>query len=264
MSTRGESGRVADRITVAVQLAVVPVALIAVWEAAVRTGWWPRTLIAAPSEVASDFVRLTVNGDLARHAWVSLRRLAVGFALGGVVAVALGSLVGLSRAAERVAGPTILALAPVPPVAWVPLLIVLLGIDGAKLALIALGTFFIVYSGTVQGVRGADSRLVEVAYVYGKSGRSLVLEVLLPSALPSILYSLRVALGISWILLIAAEVIASSEGLGWLIWDSRNFSRPDDMIVGMIAVGALGKLSDDLLVRLQGWLLRWRPSFQGQ
>src|SRR6266568_6068414 len=224
--------------------AILPLLLVAIWECAVRTGWWPRTLIAAPSDVIVDLARLLVNGKLAIHALVSLRRLFSGYLLGSSIAIFLGAIVGLSRRTEQAVSPTIQLLAPIPVVAWIPLLIILFGIGEAnKTAIVAPGTFFVVFFHTVQGIRDTDKKLVEVAYVHNKTSSQLVTEVLLPSALPSILTGLRVALGLSWILLIVAEVIASSEGLGWLIWDSRNFSRADDIIVGMIAVGVLGKLS---------------------
>lgn len=253
------------KLWTAVQLTVVPVALLTVWELAVRFGWWPRTLVASPFDVAVDFVQLGMSGKLVRHGYVSLRRLLIGFVAGSGAGVALGTTVGLSRSAERLVGPTVQLLAPIPVVAWIPLIIVLLGIgELSKSAVVALGTFFVVYFNTVQGVRNADQKLVEVAYVYGKTPFQLVTGVLMPSALPSVLTGLRVALGLSWVLLVVAEIIASSEGLGWLIWDSRNFSRPDDMIVGMIAVGILGKLSDQSLAALQRWLLRWRQNYQGQ
>ena len=123
--------------------------------------------------------------------------------------------------------------------------------------------FFVVFVSTVQGIRGTDQKLVEVVQLYEKSHSDLTLMVLLPSAAPSIFTGMRVALGLSWVLLIAAEVIASSEGVGWLIWDARNFSRPDDMLVGMATVGILGKLSDAAMARLEKYTLRWHQRFEG-
>jgi sulfonate transport system permease protein len=248
----------------AIQSAVVPLLLLTLWEVAVRATWWPRALIASPVEVVVDFGRLMANGKLAFHAMVSLRRLSAGFLVGTGVGVGLGTLVGLSRPVERALAPTVQLLAPIPVVAWIPLFIILFGIgEASKIAIIAVGTFFVVFFNTVQGIRATDRKLVEVAYVFNKSRAELVMAVLLPSALASILTGLRVALGLSWILLIVAEVIASSEGLGWLIWDSRNFSRADDLIVGMIAVGILGKLSDQGLLAVERRLLRWRQTFEG-
>lgn len=243
--------------------AVVPIALVALWEVSVRAGWLPSTLIAPPSAVAVDAWLLTADGKLGYNAYVSLARLAVGFSLGATLALVLGSLVGLFRLAERLIGPTIQILSPIPVVAWIPLFIVFFGIDGSRVALIATGTFWVVFFGVVQGIRGADARLVEVAYLYNKPTPDVLFRLLLPAALPNILAALRIALGLSWILLLTAEVIASSSGLGWLIWDSRNFSRPDDMIVGMAAVGLLGALTDRGVALLQRRVLRWRSTFEG-
>jgi sulfonate transport system permease protein len=252
----------------------LPVALLAIWQCAVAFGWWPRTLIASPADVLADFWRLLATRELLAHARVSLVRLIGGFGLGTITAIVLGSVIGLSKTAERMLAPTLQGILPIPPTAWTPLIIILLGIgEGSKTALIAIGAFGVVYFSTLQAIRGADQKLVEVAMMLQKSRRDLTFYVLLPGALPGILTGMRVALGLSWILLIAAEMIAASIvsgstrlqglGLGWLIYDARNFSRADDMIVGMITIGLLGKLTDMLMGRLQGRLLEWREVFQG-
>lgn len=244
---------------------ILPVLLLLLWEWSVSQGVLPRTLIASPVEVAADFVRLLGNGELLIHALVSLQRLIAGFLIGTAVGLAAGVFVGVSRLAERLVAPTLQLLAPIPAIAWIPLFIILFGIsDASKIVLIAFATFFVVYFNTVQGIRSADQKLVELAQAYQKTNWELIWRILFPSALPQVFTGLRVALGLSWILLIAAEVIASSKGLGWLIWDSRNFSRPDDMIVGMIAIGILGKASDMALVALERRLTVWRTVFQGK
>jgi sulfonate transport system permease protein len=214
--------------------------------------------------VVEDFVRLFMTGALLKHSAVSLYRLMVGFLVGSISGIVLGSLAGLSQRFEKILAPTLRVLAPVPSIAWIPLLIIVFGIgDDSKIALIAIGAFFVLFLNTLQGIRNTDQHLVEIARLYQKKPFELWYSVLLPSATPNIMAGLRLALALSWILLIAAEVIASSEGLGWLVWDSRNFSRPDDMIVGMIAMGILGGSSDLLLVMVEKRLLYWRRSFQG-
>lgn len=241
---------------------VLPIMLTVLWEVAVRSGRWNA---APPSEVFAHFVRLVFDGTLPVHALVSLGRLVSGFFLGTVLGLAVGCAVGLSMAVERAVSPTIQLLAPVPVIAWIPVVIVIFGIgEPSKIAIVALGTFFVVYVGTVQGVRGVDAKLVEVARVYGKPTMTLVRQVLIPAALPTIITALHVALGLSWIMLLAAEIIASAKGLGWFLWDSRNFSRSADMFSAMIAIGLLGRLSDLLLTRVELRALRWRRTFEGQ
>lgn len=243
---------------------LVPAIVLVTWELTVRSGWLPFQLIAAPTTVASRFVRMLVSGELPIHAWVSLRRLLLGFGLGAITGVLMGTGVGLSKRMEAVVAPTLRFLSPVPPIAWIPLLIIALGIgEASKVLLVAIGVFFVVSFSTIEGIRGTDNALVDVGRVYEKRWYETTLCILLPAAMPSIFSGLRVAMALSWILLIAAEVIASSRGLGWLIWDSRNFSRPDDMLVGVIAVGVLGKLTDQLLAMAQTWVLRWRQTYKG-
>lgn len=244
---------------------LLPVTLIGLWHAAVALAWVPQTLIAAPLVVVSDLVRLAATGTLTDQIWASLYRLLIGFGLGAIAGILLGSWVGVSRTAQRAFQPTIGVLAPIPPTAWIPLLIILFGIhEASKIWLIAIGAFFVVTTNTVSGIRHVDQRLVEIAQIYDKNRWEILSSVLIPAAMPAILTGLRLGLGLSWILLIAAELIAANKGLGWFIYDARNFARPDDMIAGMICIGVLGAMSDRLMLYTQRYLLRWQNSFSGQ
>ncbi len=249
------------RLTVSL---IVPVALIIIWHLAVEGGVLPRTLVAGPVDSVTAFARLTADGTLLEHAWVSLRRIAVGFGAGSVVGIALGSIIGTSRLGSRLLEPTALTLIPVPAVAWIPLLVITLGIgESSKVVLVAIGSAATLILATAAGIRSASHDLVEVSQLYEKSKWTLWSTVLLPSATPSIIASARVAMALSWTLLVAAEVIASANGLGWLIWDSRNFARPAAMIAGMLAIGILGKTTDTLIARLGVYLTRWDRSYRG-
>ena len=244
------------------QVLAAPVLLLLCWELAVRLDFLPQTLIASPSQVAATLLSSTFALGLFTHISVSLLRLLAGFMIGTLLGVTFGTIVGLSRVGARLFEPTILSLIPIPPIAWIPLLIILLGIgDESKVALISVGSFSILFIHTSYGIRATDKNLVEVANVLGKSNMSKLRRILLPSALPGMLSSLRVAMAMSWTLLIASEVIASSKGLGWLIWSARNFSRPDEMIAGMVVVGILGKTTDWLLVLAERYLTRWRATY---
>jgi len=245
------------------QGSIFPIVLLLLWELAVRFGYFPNTLIATPSQVIVKFFIMLFNGRLFVHSFVSLGRLFWGFIIGTSLGVILGTLVGYSRLIARVIEPSILTLIPIPPIAWIPLLIIIFGIgETSKIALIAIAGFCTLFLNTAYVIRSADKNLVEVAYVLQKSQKSLLLKVLLPSAIPSIFSGMRLAMALSWTLLMASEIIASSKGLGWLIWDARNFSRPDDMIVGMVTVGILGKFTDSLLIKTERYLTRWRRTYQ--
>ena len=253
---------------------ILPTLLIGAWHFSVALEWWPKSLIASPAEVVDSFVELFKSGELFGHTRESLTRLLLGFALGAVVGVCLGSLVGTWGMAERLLGASIGALIPVPPPAWIPLLIILLGIGmETQVALIAIGAFGVVYIATIQGIRSADQGLVEVASLYEKSRWQLIRDILLPSSVSNVMAGLRVALGLSWILLVAAEMIATPMagpsaradgiGLGWLIFDARRFGRPSEMVLGMLTIGVLGKLTDYLMALIQRRLLLYRNAFGG-
>lgn len=243
---------------------ILPVGLLLLWDLLVRSGVFPRTLIAPPIEVFRTFVSLIVDKTIFLHAAVSLRRLLLGFCIGTSIGITTGIVVGYWKLGERLIELTVLILLPIPPIAWIPLLIITLGIgEASKVALISLGSFFTLYINTVHGVRSTEKQLMEVACVLDKSPSSILRNIIVPSAIPSMLTGARVAMALSWTLLICAEVIASAQGLGWLIWDSRNFSRPADMIAGMVAVGILGKVTDSFLVFLERYLTRYRVTFPG-
>ncbi len=244
---------------------IVPIGLLTAWEITTRTEYFPKAIVASPGAVIVNLSTRLADGSLLYHSAMSLRRLLIGFVLGSVWAIVLGLFVGASRWGQRLVHPTALFLSPVPVSAWIPALIAVAGIDElSKVLLLSMSTFYVVYFATVNGVRSVDTELVEVAKVCGKNRWELVSEVLLPWATDTIVKGMRSALGICWVVLIVAEAIASSNGLGWMIWDSRNFARSDDMIVGMIAVGILGAATDQLLGILNKWLVFWRPAFEGE
>jgi sulfonate transport system permease protein len=198
-----------------------------------------------------------------RHTIASVGRLIEGSVLGVLVGMVLGSCVGIFRPFEILFRPTFDFIIPIPVLAWIPIFIVAFGIDGAKISLIAMGTGLIMYGSTLTVIRDTRSEFVDVARLYRKSDLQVLVRISLPSGAWTLLGGLRAAIGLSWVLLLASEVIASSEGLGWLIWDSRNFSRADEMMAGMLWVGALGFCADLGLATVQQRLTRWRPTFRG-
>jgi ABC-type nitrate/sulfonate/bicarbonate transport system permease component len=246
----------------AAQYLVVPVALVVGWQLAVTTGAVPRTLVAPPGTAVRALWDLTLDGTLTEHAVVSLRRIAFGFTIGTTVGVVVGSAIGASRIGARLFEPTALALIPVPAVAWIPLLLIVFGIgEQSKVVLVAIGSAATLVLATAAGVRSTSRNLVEVADLYEKGRPTLLWRVLLPSALPSIVAAARVAMALSWTLLVAAEVIASASGLGWFIWDARTFAHEDEMIAGMLAIGALGKATDAGIAAAGRYLTRWNHAF---
>lgn len=244
----------------AVGLLLPLLALIAA-EAGVRTGLIPANLLPAPSEIAATIAGLAQQG-LAGHVLASTVRVAIGYAGGALLAILLGAAVGLNRAAEALLDPTFQALRAIPSLAWVPLLLLWLGIDEApKLVLIGIGAFFPVYMGVASGIRDVDRKLIDAARMYRLSRPALARRVLLPAALPAIFTGLRNGLSLAWMFMVAAELIAASQGLGYLLSDGRETSRADIVLAAIVLLALLGKASDSLMQRLENRLLAWRDSY---
>ena len=243
---------------------VVPLALLVLWQFVVERGIYSRGQLPAPLDVVDAFRELTERDLLGSHVLASLRRVFTGVALGGAVALALGLLVGASRAAEETIAPTLQALRAVPSLAWVPLLILWMGIyEGPKLTLVAIGAFFPIYTNLVAGIRQIDRKLVEVGRAYGLRGPSLAWQVMIPASLPSLLTGVRLGMAQGWLFLVAAELIAAYEGLGYLLTDSSNTGRVDITVLAIVLLALLGKTSDFLLHLVERRLLRWTDTFRG-
>lgn len=244
---------------------LVPLVLVVVWCAttSVYRVFLPHQL-PSPWQVVTTVWQLAADGELARHVAASVGRIGSGFAIGAAVAVILGILVGLSPTIEAVLDPTLQLARNVPSLAWVPFLLLWMGIDeGPKITLIAIGAFFPVYVNLVTGIRQTDRKLIEVGYVFGMTRLELVRRIILPSAQPYLWTGLRIAMGQSWLFLVAAELIASTRGLGFLLIDGQNTARPDVMLAGILVLASLGKLSDAVLRRVERRALHWTDGFAG-
>ncbi|MBN8448156.1 MAG: ABC transporter permease [Candidatus Accumulibacter sp.] len=245
-----------------VQGLLVPAVLVIIWETVVRAGWVSQHLLPPPSELVTTLADLAGNGTLLGHIGISSLRVLIGFFIGAGLAVVVGAAVGLSRRTEALLDPTFQALRAIPSLAWVPLLLLWLGIDEApKITLIAIGAFFPVYLNFVAGIQNVERKLVEVGGIYGLTGYRLIARIFLPAALPNLFTGLRSGLSLSWMFLVAAELIAASSGLGYLLTDGRETGRADLVIVAIIVLALLGKTSDSLLLWLEVRLLGWRDVF---
>jgi sulfonate transport system permease protein len=202
---------------------------------------------------------LSGSGLLWTYIGISTQRVLTGFAIGSVVGLALGSIVGLSRTASLILGPTIGALRAVPSLAWVPLLLLYLGIfEPPKIVLITIGATFPVFTTLSIALRHVDPHLVEVGRAFGLRGFSLLSTVQLPAVVPAIVSGLRLGLAQAWLFLVAAELLNSSMGLGFLLLDSGQNGRVDRLFLAIIVLAILGKTTDSLIGLFERWLLkRW-------
>lgn len=242
---------------------LVPLAILITLESVVRLGWIPSYLMPAPSELLLTFQHLA-QGPLWTHVGASTLRVVMGFLIGAGLALLVGTFVGLSQRAEALLEPTFQALRAIPSLAWVPLLLMWLGIDEtSKVTLIAIGAFFPVYMNLVAGIRNVDRKLVEVGDTYQLTATQKAWRIFLPAAQPYLFTGLRSGLSMAWLCVVAAELLAATRGIGYLLTDGREVSRPDLVLVAIITLAVMGKLSDTLLKALERRSLHWRDTFTG-
>ena len=227
---------------------LLPLLLLAGWQVLATAGGYSRAQLPPPYDVALALRELITRGELWQHLAISTQRVLIGFAVGATAGLALGGLVGLSATARALVAPTVQALRAIPSLAWVPLLLLWFGIgETPKIVLVSIGAFFPVYTTVASALAHVDPHLVEVGRAYGRSGVRLLGTVLLPAATPPVLAGLRLGLAQAWLFLVAAELIASSMGLGFLLIDSQNTGRTDVILLAIVLLAALGKLTDTLL-----------------
>ncbi len=237
--------------------AVIPLAILGLWQLIVTLGLVPAYRLPSPASVVVAGVDLFNRGLLYQAVAISTQRVLIGFAVGSLVGLVVASAVGLSRVASALLAPTLGALRAVPSLAWVPLLILYLGInEDSKVTLIAIGAFFPVFTTVSGALRHVDAQLVEAGRAYGYTGTRLLGLVQLPAVVPSVISALRLALAQSWLFLVAAELLGASLGLGYLLVDSQQNGRIDRLFLVIILLGVVGKVTDALVGVLERYLLR--------
>lgn len=242
---------------------LLPLLILALWHILTTAGWIKASTLPTPAAVWRTFVGTLRSGELGHNLGISALRALIGFAIGGGIGFALGLLNGLWRQAERTTDTTIQMVRNIPLFALLPLFIIWFGIgEEIKLALVAVGVFFPVYLNTYHGIRSVDPGLVEMGRVYGLSRASLYRHIVLPGALPSILVGIRYALGITWLVLIVAETVATDAGIGYMAMNAREFFQLDVIVLSIIVYALLGKASDSIAKLLEKRLLRWNPAYK--
>ena len=189
----------------------------------------------------------------------SLGRVLHGFVIAIAIGVPLGMLIGWSKLVSSLVDPTIQWLRPVPITAWLPISIAVFGIrDFGAVFLIMIGAFYPIVINTTQGARDVEKNWIRAALMMGASQGAILRRVVLPAALPSIFTGLRIGLGIAWTAVIVSEMVAVKSGLGYVLWDAYYVGRMDIVIADMVSIGLMGFLSDQLIVAVELWALRWR------
>jgi NitT/TauT family transport system permease protein len=247
-----------------------PVLLVLLWHFAVAyTG---TRLIPSPRQVAVMMYDFSFGGiyddafsaTILTHIWKSMTRVYGGFFLAAVIGIPLGLMIGRMKLLRQLLDPTINLLRPIPVTAWLPLSMIFFGLGpSAAVFLVFLGAFYPILLNTMFGVRSVDPRLFEAAAMLGCSGSAMFRQIVFPAALPSIFNGLRVAHGFAWILIVVGEMTGVPTGLGSVIMDGRTLSRTDLVITGMIVIGAMGFITDRLIVMISNRVLSWSPQHHG-
>jgi len=233
-------------------------ALALAWDLAIRFGG--RTLLPSPAQVAAAIFELTRQGFLVRHVVASLFRVTWGFLLAVLLGVPLGIWLGWNRRARAAAAPLLELLRPISPLAWIPIAILWLGVgDASAIFIIFLGALFPITLAAMNAVAKVPEIYFNAGRNFGLTRTDLVRRVIYPATVPQLLVGLRLALGIAWLVVVAAEMIAVNSGLGFLIIDARNAGNRYDLVVaGMVLIGTIGLALDAAIRRLErSRAVRW-------
>jgi NitT/TauT family transport system permease protein len=241
-------------------LAVIAVLIAAWWVAVAATN---SVIFPTPLTVVTGTLELLRDGTLWRHIGASLMRVGTGFLLATLVAVPLGLWMGWVRGAYATLNPLFQILRPISPIAWIPIAILWFGVGNASpIYLIFISSVFPMIVQTTVGVHAIEQRYLRAAENFEVSRAVLFRQVVIPAVLPQIIVGMRIGLGVAWLVVVAAEMIALRSGLGYLIIDSRNAgNRYDLVIAGMAIIGCIGLLLDGAMRLLEGlrWV-RWRTA----
>jgi len=252
-------GAVARRVGRAACGLILPAFVLAAWCSAAAHHWVPEQLLPAPASVWQSLRELWAAGDLQSHLGFSASRVAWSLAIGGSGGLLLGFGMGLSRTLRAYLYPSFNVAAQFPVLGWVPLLIIFAGIDeGLKISAISIAVVVPVTINTLKGIANIPPHLLEVSRVYRFSLAQVLWRVVLPAAAPSLFTGLRQAVMQAWLALVFVELLASSEGIGYLIVWGRQLSQPDLVVAGMVVIGAVGVLLDLALRWLESRVQRWR------
>lgn len=230
---------------------ILPLILLAAWALCSRARIFPEGMVPSPLEVVQGFGEEVRRGRLYDDLIASLYRVFVGFLLAVALGVPVGLGIGLNAKMREALLPTVNFFRSLSPLAWIPFALMWFGLgDPPAIFLIFLTSFFPMALATAAAVSSIPSIYFRVARDLGLDGMELLTHVTLPAILPQVITALRITAGMSWVVVVAAEMIAGREGLGFLITDARNQLRPDLLVVGMIVIGLIGIVLDRLLVQL--------------
>lgn len=253
------SGRQSSRRKQTALAAISIVSMLVAWQMASHFNLLDPVLVPSPLGIGLAALDALRDGSLLHNTFVSLGRVLLGFLVALIIAIPIGMLMGLSRLIQGLTEPLIELLRPIPPIALIPLAILWFGIgESSKIAIIAYGAFFPIFVSTLSGFRDVDPVHLRAACTLGATKSQLFRDVILPTAYPQIVTGARLGMSMAFIVLVAAELIASSAGLGYMINYARITFKTDEIFIGICTIGVLGFILNKALIELERRLVRWK------
>lgn len=237
--------------------------LIFTWWLVTQAGWIKPLFLPSPTEVGNAFIEVARNGftgtSLWEHTWISTARVFGAFLLACAIGIPLGIAMGMSPVARGIFDPPIEFYRPIPPLAYLPLMIIWFGIDEtSKVLLIFLSVFAPVALGARAGVKSAAIEQIHAAYSFGASRWQVIRKVILPSAMPEIITAMRIGIGFGWTTLVAAEMVAATSGLGYMVLTASKFLQTATVIMGIVVIAAIAYAFDHLMRFVERRVVPWK------
>lgn len=231
--------------------------IIFIWGLGSKLKIWNSYIIPLPENVFNSSFELLKNGKLFNSIFISLKRVFIGFFISSILAIPLGIIFGLKNKLYNIFEYLFEFLRHVPPLAMVPMIILWFGIgETSKIVIIVLASFFPIFLNTLKGIQICDKKYIEVGKVFNLTKFQIFKKIIFPSAVPDIVLGLKLGIGYSWRAIIAAELIASSSGIGYLILDAQQISRSDIIVVGIISIGLFGIITEYIFSKISNLYLK--------
>ena len=235
----------------------LPLSLVGVWQICAQKG----LVLTPPKAVVDAFLNDLMSGRLLLDTGFTLARLLLGTLIGAILGVAMGYALAFNRAFRDIVGPTLSIISQFPPIVWTPFVIATAGIgDAAKIVLVSISAFLIWCPAQLKAIEDIDPRLTEVLLAYDVDRNTALRYFYFPATLPALGQALHNSVVFGWIILIAAELIGSSNGLGWYVWDARNFGRTPQFLAGLLVTGIIGAMLSFAAQRTIRTWTAWLPN----
>ena len=238
----------------------IPSILIILWAIGTNSGALNNSIFPTPQKLFTNWKEMILSGKYLNHVLSSFGRVFKGFFMGSLLGITFGTIIGLFAGAKKSTVALIGMLRPIPAIALIPLFILSLGIgETSKVAVITLGSFWPVLINTIAGLSATDAKLLEVGDIFDKTRREKLFKIIFPAAAPYIFTGLRLGVSSSWTCVVAAEMIAASSGIGYLISYGREMAQPATLFIGVFSMGIFGLIIEIVVINLQKKAIYWTP-----